>query len=84
MLSTSPERRDSTAPDNRGTPALGDAWQRVIAEIEASREGIRELPVSRAAEPHALRSDIAARYDLDRPAPLDVKKRPAGAGRQIV
>ena len=71
-MSTSSERHDRTAPDIRGGPALGDVWQRVIAEIEAFREGIRELPVSRTAEPHALRSDLAARYDLDRPVPLDV------------
>lgn len=70
-MSAPRERRDTTAPDTGGAAAHGGVLQRVVAEIESFRKEIRELPVARSAELHALRSDLAARYRLDRPVPLD-------------
>lgn len=70
-MSAPRKRIDATTPGTGDASAYRDVWQRVIAEIESFRNGIRDLPVSRAPEPRALRSELAARYDLDRPVPLD-------------
>ena len=45
-------------------------WGDVSREIQDFTSGIRELPVSRPAPPHTVRSDIESAFDLEAPIPL--------------